>query len=287
MRSRISAPSAATHKQSGDPKRIPGTSQLPRDGTGRLYHLGCRPGDIAPYILAVADPSRASRIAERIGGMKRKGEKREYIVYTGTHAGIPLTVMGTGIGAPATAIAVVEAAQCEPAATFIRIGTCGALQAHMNIGDLVITEGVIRDENTTAQYVAPDVSVAAHPRVVRALEDAARDLNLPHYKGTTCTTSDFFAGQGRIVPGFPIRDADKVRRLSGQGVLNFEMEMSVFLTLAQVSSFNLRAGGVTVVLANRIKEEWVSTAELAKCEEACVSTGLRAVEILHDLDTKA
>ncbi len=109
-------------------------------------------------------------------------------------------------------------------------------------------------ENTTHYYAEPDLVVRAHPQVLEALEKASKELQFPYHKGTTCTTSDFYAGQGRKIDGFPIREPDKVQWLRSLGVLNFEMEMSVFLTLAAVSSFKLRAGGVTAVLCIELTE---------------------------------
>jgi uridine phosphorylase len=217
-------------------------------------------------------------IAEFLQEKELKGKNREYVVYTGTYNGIPVSVMGTGIGAPATAIAVVEAAQCQPNATFIRVGTCGALQPGIGLGDLIITDECIREENTTHHYAGPDLAVRAHPEVLAALEKAAEELHFRYHKGATCTTSDFYAGQGRRIDGFPVRDVDKVERLRQLGVLNFEMEMSVFLTLATVSSYKLRAGGVTVALCNRIDGTWSNSEDY---ETRCVKTALKAVEILY------
>ena len=74
------------------------------------------------------------------------------------------------------------------------------------------------------------------PAIVAALNEAAGNLKVPHHVGLTCTTADFYAGQGRVVPGFPTLDPHKVARLSQAGVLNLEMEMSAYLTLAAVST---------------------------------------------------
>lgn len=221
-------------------------------------------------------------IAEFLQEKELKGKNREYVVYTGTYRGIPVSVMGTGIGAPATAIAVVEVAQCQPNGTFIRVGTCGALQPGIALGDLILTDKCMREENTTHNYAEPGLAVRAHPRVLDALESAARELHLSYHKGTTCTTSDFYAGQGRKIDGFPVRDLDKIERLRALGVLNLEMEMSVFLTLASVSSYRLRAGGVTVVFCNRIDGTWSSSEDY---ETRCLKTALKAVEILYASDS--
>lgn len=254
---------------------------LPVTDEGRFYHIGCRRGDLAPYILACANPGRAHTMADFLEQKELKGSNREYVVYTGSYKGVPLSIMGTGIGAPATAIAVVEAAQCQPNATFIRVGTCGALQPGIGLGDLILTDECIREENTTHHYADPDLVVRSHPVVLGALERAAKELGVPYHKGTTCTTSDFYSGQGRKIEGFPIREADKIERLRALGVLNFEMEMSVFLTLAAVSSYRLRAGGVTAVLCNRIAGTWSASENY---ELQCVLVALRAVEILYGGD---
>ncbi|MGC8658853.1 MAG: nucleoside phosphorylase [Desulfomonilaceae bacterium] len=255
---------------------------LPLDSQGKFYHIDCCAGEIAPYILACANPGRAHTIADFLQTRELKGKNREYIVYTGNYKGIPISVMGTGIGAPATAIAVVEATQCQPNATFIRVGTCGALQPEIRPGDLILTDKCLREENTTHYYAAPDLEVRAHPDVLNSLEKAAVELHFPYHKGTTCTTSDFYAGQGRKIEGFPVRETNKVERLRSLGTLNFEMEMSVFLTLATVSSYNLRAGGLTVVFCNRIDGTWSSSEDY---EVRGIKTALRAVEILAASDS--
>jgi uridine phosphorylase len=156
------------------------------------------------------------------------------------------------------------------------------LQPEIALGDLILTDQCIREENTTHYYVQPDLAVRAHPDVLRALEKAAEELLFPYHKGATCTTSDFYAGQGRQINGFPVRDVNKIERMRSLGVLNFEMEMSVFLTLAAVSSYKLRSGGVTVVFCNRIEGTWSCSEEY---EIRGIRTALRAVEILFAADS--
>ncbi len=251
---------------------------------GRCYHIDCKPGDLARYILTCAAPERAHRMAAFLHERELRGGNREFVVYTGEHNGVPLSVMGTGIGPSATAIAIVEAAHCRSDAVFIRVGTCGALQSNIQLGDLIITDRVIRDENTTHYYAPADMDVSAHPAVRTAIQDAADELGHAYHVGTTCTTSDFYAGQGRMVEGFPTREPGKAERLGRAGVLNFEMEMSVYLTLAQVSEFDLRAGGVTVAVANRVEGTFADPGDLDRFEDRCIRVGLRAAELLSERD---
>jgi uridine phosphorylase len=253
---------------------------LPKNRQGRYYHLNCGPGDLAPYILTCGDPDRARRIAKSFDRVSVRRKNREFLTYTGTYHDIPVSVMATGIGAAASAIAVVEAAQCVAPATFIRLGSTGALQDYLNLGDLVITYEARREENTTHYYAPAGIKAPAHPEVLAALKQAAADLFVPHHVGVTCTSPDFYAGQGRVVPGFPTLEPDMVARLSRAGVLNLEMEMSAYLTLAAVSSLGLRAGGACVVVNNRLRRVFASARLFRQAERRLIEVGLRAVEIL-------
>jgi uridine phosphorylase len=263
---------------------MPGDIALPKNPQGRFYHLDCGPGDLAPYILTCGDPGRAAKIARHFDRVEVKRKNREFVTYTGTYKKIPVSVMATGIGAAASAIAVVEAAQCVSPATFLRLGSTGALQGRINLGDLVITETARREEDTSRHYAPAAVEARAHPAVLAALKEAAATLKVPYHVGVTCTTADFYAGQGRPAPGFPILDPDKVMHLSRAGVLNLEMEMSVYLTLAAVSTLALRAGGACAVFANRILGTFADLRLRARAEKRLIATGLRALEILAAKD---
>lgn len=259
-------------------------ADLPQNRQGRFYHLHCGPGDLAPYILTCGDPDRARRIARSFDRVDLRRKNREFLTYTGVYRRIPVSVIATGIGAAASAIAVVEAAQCVAPATFIRLGSTGALQEYIDLGDLVITSEAMREENTTHYYAPPDLKALAHPQVLAALRQAAAELQAPHHVGITCTTPDFYAGQGREAPGFPTLEPDMVDRLSRAGVLNLEMEMSAYLTLAQVSTLQLRAGGACAVFVNRIKQTFASPRIMRRAEQRLIQVGLRAVEILAEKD---
>jgi len=257
-------------------------SDLPTNDRGRLYHLDCGPGDLAPYILTCGDPGRVRRLARRLDRVDRRRHYREYLTYTGSYRGIPVSVMSSGIGPASAAIAVVEAAQCVSPLTFIRLGSCGAVQPHIPVGDLVITSEVWRHENTTECYAPAADPVPAHPQVREALIRAADALGVSFHVGPTCTTPDFYAGQGRRAPGFPTAAGDKVEQLRRAGVLNLEMEMSVYFTLAQVSSYPLRAGGMCAVFTNRITGDRAFGLQKLRreAEKRLLAVGFKALEIL-------
>ena len=260
-------------------------TSIPKNAKGRFYHIDCAPGDLAPYILTCGDPDRAQRIARLFDRVDLRRKNREFLTYTGTYKGIQVSVMATGIGAPATAIAIVEAANCVNPVTFIRLGTCGALQWDIEVGDLVITESAWCREGTTASYIPKGTVPYADPAIVAALTEAAEALKMSYHVGLTLTTADFYAGQGRGAPGFPAPGAEDLQTLTESGVLNMEMEMAVYLALAAVSTYRIRAGGACLVLDNRKSEAgFTSVKDKRKGEKRLIAVGLRALEILATKD---
>jgi uridine phosphorylase len=260
-------------------------SPIPKNAHGRFYHIDCAPGELAPYILTCGDPDRARRIARFFDRVELRRHNREFLIYTGAYKNIPVSVMATGIGAPATAIAIVEAANCVNPVTFIRLGTCGALQRDIEVGDLVITESSWCREGTSASYIPADFVPHADPAIVAALTQAATALKRPYHVGLTCTTADFYAGQGRAAPGFPAPAPEYLHGLTASGVLNLEMEMAVYLALAAVSTYKLRAGGACLVLDTPGNETgFTSAKDKRQGEKRLIEVGLRALEILAEED---
>ena len=263
------------------------TSPIPKNARGRFYHLDCAPGDLAPYILTCGDPFRARMIARRLSRVDMRRKNREFLTYTGIYQNIPVSVMATGIGAPASAIAIVEAANCVTPVTFIRLGTCGALQWDIEVGDLVITESAWCGENTSASYIPGGIVPRAAPGIVAALRDASEALKAPYHVGLTLTTADFYAGQGRMAPGFPHPDPEYLEALSQSGVLNLEMEMSVYLALAAVATVPIRAGGACLVLNNRITGQGLTSAYArSRAERRLIDVGLLALAMLAARDQR-
>ena len=261
------------------------SSSIPKNAQGRFYHIDCGPGDLAPYILTCGDPDRARRIARRLDRVDLRRHNREFLTYTGSYKNIPVSVMATGIGAPASAIAIVEAANCVTPVTFIRLGTCGALQEYIEVGDLVITESSRCGESTSQCYIPGGIVPRAAPEIVAALTQAAEALKVRYHQGLTLTTADFYAGQGRAAPGFPAPDPEMLEALRQSGVLNMEMEMSTYLALAAFSTLQIRAGGACLVLDTPESEAGLtSVKDKRRGERRLIDVGLRALEILAARD---
>lgn len=248
----------------------------------RQYHIDLAAGDVEPTILLCGDPERAAKVAARFDRVRLRRSHREYVTFTGVHRGVPLTVMGTGIGPDNIEIAVVELAQIVKNPAFIRLGSCGALQKEIALGDLVVTSASVRLENTSLYFVPEGYPAASHYEVQLALAKACREMGHPYHVGLTATAPGFYGAQGRHCPPFHPRDPEVLPRLAKLKVLNFEMEASALLTLAAAAGF--RAGAVCAVYAQRPRKLFATAAQRARAEGKVIEAGLRAAVGLAEID---
>jgi len=248
----------------------------------RQYHIGLAPGELAEYILLPGDPDRTSRIATRFESVELERRNREFASVTGTYKGQRVSVLSTGIGTDNVEIVVAEILAIVERPTFIRVGSCGALQPEIQLGDVVISSGAVRLEATTSFFVNDGYPAVADYEATIALVEAAHRLGVRAHVGITATAPGFFGAQGRPIPQLPIRYPDLAEELARQRVLNFEMEASALMVLAGLA--RCRAGVVCAVFAQRVTGEFVAGEAKQQAEDACVETGLEALAILAEMD---
>jgi uridine phosphorylase len=190
--------------------------------------------------------------------------------------------MSTGIGPDNTEIAVVEISQICQSPTLIRIGSSGTLREEIAIGDLIVSTGAVRLENTSTFFVHEGYPAMAHPEVMMALIAGAERGGNRYHVGLTATAPGFYGAQCRRVEGFPLRRPGLIDELAAQGVLNFEMETSSLLTLASLRG--LRAGAVCAVYAHRPSGRFIAGRDIPAVEGRCIAAGMEAVRVLHRMD---
>ena len=98
------------------------------EGSGKQYHVGLGPGDVGRYVLLPGDPKRCAKIAKYFDNPRLVADSREFVTYTGTLNGVPVSVTSTGIGGPSAALPLEELTD-SGAHTFIclRVCTCGGM----------------------------------------------------------------------------------------------------------------------------------------------------------------
>ncbi len=241
----------------------------------RQYHIGLGPGDLAEYILLPGDPDRTQRIATRLDNIEGEWRHREFASVTGSYRGERVSVVSTGIGTDNVEIVVAEILAITKRPTFIRVGSCGALQPEIAVGDLIISSGSVRLEATTGFFVHEGYPAVADYEAVAALVEAAAKLGHRAHVGITATAPGFFGAQGRPIPQLPIRYPDLAEEMARQRVLNFEMEASALLVLAGLAG--CRAGVVCAVYAHRPSGDFATGEARSRAEAACVETGLEGL----------
>jgi uridine phosphorylase len=258
-------------------------ADAPRTGT-RQYHIGLERGEVAEYVLLVGDPGRVAKVASRWEAVELERSSREITTATGTYRGMRLTCMSTGMGTDNVEIVLAELMEITDAPTLIRIGSSGALQPEIALGDLIVSIGAVRLENTTDFYVHPGFPAVAHRDVVWALEAACRELGYPHHLGLTATASGFYAPQGRAMRTLPVRYPELADELRRQRVANLEMESSALFVLAHLAG--LRSGTICAAYAQRTDGTFLEGAAKEAAEARCIDAGLAGIHLLWQVDTE-
>jgi uridine phosphorylase len=198
-------------------------------------HILCKKGDIAPNVILPGDPGRVLRIAKLLDSGKEISFNREYRVFTGKYKGIPITICSTGIGGPSTAIAMEELIALG-AKNFIRVGSCGANQTKIKIGDIIISDSVVREDHTCLDYVPLQYPAIADPDIFQIMKQVSQDLKLKYYTGSTVTVDALYSPRTKEVKNY----------WSKFNTLAQDMEAGTVLTLARVKG--VRAGVILLVI---------------------------------------
>ena len=210
----------------------------------QVKHLPIKFGEVARYVIVPGDPNRVPVIAESLENVINQGQNREFNAYKGTHKGIEVSVVSTGIGCPSTAIAVEELSYIG-AEAFIRIGTSGAVDGSAKKGDIFIATAAVRDDGTSKQYMPIEFPAVASHNVVSSLIRASKNLKIDSKVGI-CQSKDSFFGEtepGRM-PVAPYLDY-KWKSWQKGGVGASEMEAATLFTLSQIK--RIKAGAILAI----------------------------------------
>ena len=260
------------------------SSELIINDDGSIFHLHLRPEQLADTVILVGDPGRVELVASFFDTRECNVSNREFNTVTGTYKGKRMTVLSTGIGIGNIDISVTELdalanvdfeTRQEKAEkrqlTLVRLGTSGAIQPDIRVGELVFArtsigfDGLLNyykgrnevcDLDMERAFIAhtgwnellpKPYCIDADPALLALFEDVARE-------GITIAAPGFYAPQGRWVrlepqdPGLN----EKIESFDyrGRRITNFEMESSALAGLAALMGH--RAATVCTIIAQRI-----------------------------------
>ncbi len=237
------------------------------------YHIGLKKGDIGKYVLLPGDPGRVKKIANYFDEAEEIAYNREFRTYRGTVDGIKVSATSTGIGCPSTAICVEELAKVG-AEVFIRIGTAGSLQKEVDLGDVVISTGAIREEGTTRQYVPLSFPAVANIEVTNALNKAADKLGITSHPGIVHCKDAFYTEGNNKLPLAKYND-EMWEAWYKSNVLATSMESSALFIISQIKK--KRAGEILAIIGKTYEEKPIE--KKVGVDEA-IKAAIEAVKIL-------
>jgi len=224
----------------------------------KQYHIHLKEGDIGEYVLLPGDPARSDIVAKFLDAPKLMANHREHRTVTGYYKGIKVSVTSTGMGCPSTAIAAEELIHIG-AKALIRIGSSAALDPRIQIGDIMISTGTMKNEGTSRFYV-PDTFPAVPDYelnycLIQTAKEMLKDKEQSLYIGIN-TSNDAFYGE---TPEF----LDGLRKIN---VMNIEMESSALFTIGHVRG--VRTACICGASSNLTNGEVIYTRRNEKLEEA-------------------
>jgi purine-nucleoside phosphorylase len=212
-------------------------------------HIGAKRGQIAPTILLPGDPLRAKHFAETLlEDVSCFNQVRGMLGYTGRYGDKRVSIMGSGMGIPSLAIYVHELVTEYGVKTLIRVGTCGALQPDLKVGDIVLAMAASTNSHINRlRFGGMDYApTASFPLLLKAHEVAMARGARVHVGGIL--SSDTFYED----------DPEWWKKWAAYGALVAEMETSGLYTLA--AKFKVDALSVLTVSDSIVSGE-ASTSE--------------------------
>ncbi|POT54550.1 uridine phosphorylase [Citrobacter amalonaticus] len=192
----------------------------------------------AQYALLPGDPERVDRIARFLDDPEMLGQNREFRAARGWYQGVEILVLSTGIGGPSTAIAIEELRQIG-VNTLIRIGSCGALQDALALGEVIIASGAVADDGTSKTYAPVSYPACADPLLTAMLMQQAKQMKIPAVCGLVRSHDSFYTDH----------EAELDAEWSGRGILGADMETAALMTVGSLRGLRT-ASLLNVVVAH-------------------------------------
>lgn len=186
-------------------------------------HISAAPGAFADTVLMPGDPLRARHIAQTLlEDAVEVTAVRGMLGYTGRFRGRPLSVMGSGMGIPSISIYATELVREYGVRRLVRVGTCGALQPQIAIGDLVLALGAGTDSAVNRRrFQGMDFPATASYALLRQVADRAAAVGQPLHVGNVFSCDLFYSPD----PGL-------TDTLAGMCMLAIEMEAAGLYAIA-------------------------------------------------------
>ena len=183
------------------------------------------------YALMPGDPGRIRRIGEHLENVRRLENNREFLSIRGSYKGVDVLAISTGIGGCSAGIAVEELKNIGVEA-MIRIGSCGALQRGIGLGELIFAAAAVRDDGASKAYVPDIFPACANRELLNCCVEAAGSLGAVWHEGIVHSHESFYHEENEAQSAY----------WSSKGVLGADMETAAIYTIGRLRG--LRAASI-------------------------------------------
>ena len=173
--------------------------------------------------LLPGDPARLDRIKAFLTDARELAYNREFRSLVGSYNGIRVLAVSTGIGGASAGIAVEELKNLG-IQNMIRIGSCGALQPRVKIGDLILVSGAVRDDGASKTYIDAIFPAVPDSGLLFACVTAATERGYRFHTGIARSHDSFYTD----------REAEIDAYWSQRGVLGADMETAALYTIGHL-----------------------------------------------------
>lgn len=177
----------------------------------------------AKYAIMPGDPARIDRIIPFLENVEELEYNREFRSIKGMYKGVPVIAISTGVGGSSCSLAVEElrhiGVEC-----MIRIGSCGALQKDIKLGDLLFGSGAVRDDGVSRTYVDLRYPAVPDSELLQLLQDSAKDFGYDYHVGIIQSHETFYHDT----------NAEEEKYWSSLGVLGSDFESAALFTIGRI-----------------------------------------------------
>lgn len=264
--------------------RIIPSSELIINEDGSIFHLHLLPEQIADIVLLVGDPGRVAMVAENFDSVECRVSNREFNTVTGTYKGKRMSVLSTGIGIGNIDISVTEldalanidfktrqVKEQKRQLTLVRLGTSGALQPDIKVGDVVYARTSVGFDGLLNYYAGRNEvcdleiekafmkhtgwsELLPKPYFIDSTPELWELFKDSTIGGITIASPGFYAPQGRWVRLQPadLKLNEKIESFEYEGrrITNFEMESSALAGLGTLMGH--RVTTLCTIIAQRV-----------------------------------
>lgn len=214
-------------------------------------HINCDTKDISKYVIIAGDPKRIDKIKDLLDCGEEIAYNREFKTIRGKYKGLEISCTSTGIGGPSAAIAIEELVECG-AEYIIRVGSCGAIQENIDLGDLVVATGAVREDGASKMYVDSNYPAVSDFYINREIVKVLEEENYKFHVGAVRSHDSFYVDYEDEIMDY----------YNEKNILASDMETSILFTLGTIK--NIKVGSIlnnVVLYKNDVKQGIVDFVE--------------------------